>query len=158
MTSSLLIFCRALKALFEILETYGKLYHTSMWELIFKGILLPIFDNIRHEAFQEDNEWISNTCLPALNLLIQLFSNFFSTISFLFPKLLELLANCVLQENENLSRIGVMILLQFIMANSARLVPDMWTMLCQKIAFLLEATMTSMEAKETESSKELQKT
>ncbi len=40
----------ALKGLFGILQSYGSLFNTGVWQLIFRGVLLPIFDNVRYAS------------------------------------------------------------------------------------------------------------
>ena len=45
----------ALKTLFaDVLATHGKLFSPELWRLIFKGVLFPIFDDIRH-SHEEGN-------------------------------------------------------------------------------------------------------
>lgn len=41
---------RALKGLFTVLNSYGKMFDAKLWELIFRGVLLPIFDNVRYAS------------------------------------------------------------------------------------------------------------
>lgn len=36
----------ALDNLFRILALFGSMFSAKLWELIFRGVLLPIFDNI----------------------------------------------------------------------------------------------------------------
>ena len=46
---------RALQALFGTLKSSGSGFSRPLWELIFKGVLFPIFDDVRHlDAPQED--------------------------------------------------------------------------------------------------------
>ena len=119
---------RALQALFGTLKSSGSGFSRPLWELIFKGVLFPIFDDVRHlDAPQEDGApplppklpkrkkkgaggrsaaggarprsetgtWLSTTCLAALGTLVDLFANFFETLSFLLPDVLLLLERCI---------------------------------------------------------------
>lgn len=48
-------------------------------------------------CYKQDNEWLTTTCLPALNSLVELFSEYYITVSFLLNELLALLVSCILQ-------------------------------------------------------------
>ncbi|PRP79080.1 brefeldin A-inhibited guanine nucleotide-exchange protein 2-like [Planoprotostelium fungivorum] len=132
----------ALRSLFTILETYGSMFNRNFWELMFRGVLLPIFDNVRYaggaDLLKEDNEWLTTTCLLALNSLIELFSAFFVDISFLLGEFLNLLVSCILQENESLARIGATCFLQLVMTNGTKFDEEMWTLVCTKLSHILE--------------------
>lgn len=41
---------RALNALFALLRRYGPGFSPALWRLVYGGVLLPIFDDVRHEA------------------------------------------------------------------------------------------------------------
>jgi brefeldin A-inhibited guanine nucleotide-exchange protein len=132
----------ALKALFNILSSYGSMFNKNFWQLMFRGVLLPIFDNVRYaggnDLLKEDNEWLTTTCLLALNSLIDLFATFFNDISFLLGEFLSLLASCILQENESLARIGATCFLQLVMTNGNKFDEEMWTLVCTRLAYILE--------------------
>jgi len=132
----------ALRSLFNILETYGSMFNRNFWELMFRGVLLPIFDNVRYASGQdllkEDNEWLTTTCLLALNSLIELFSAFFMDISFLLSDFLTLLVSCILQENESLARIGATCFLQLVMTNGNKFDEEMWSLVCIRLSHILE--------------------
>jgi len=87
---------------------------------------------------KEDNEWLTTTCLLALNSLIELFSAFFMDISFLLGEFLNLLVSCILQENESLARIGATCFLQLVMTNGAKFDEQMWSLVCNKLSHILE--------------------
>ena len=81
-----------------MLRTHGHLFSRRLWEIIFRGVLLPIFDTVTSLSegdAVEDNEWLTTTCLNALNSLVDIFSHFFSLISFLIDELFFLLVTCV---------------------------------------------------------------
>ena len=120
----------ALTTLFAILNENGHVFSASTWRAIFHGVLLPIFDDVKHELPAADGQgsphrttspssptdpapddalsvWLQTTCLEALSSLIQLFSRFYSTTHFLLPELVRLLSGCMQQENEALAKVGV---------------------------------------------------
>ena len=39
---------RALDVLFGLLRDYGPGYSATFWALVFRGVLLPLFDDVRH--------------------------------------------------------------------------------------------------------------
>ena len=41
---------RALGALFHVLRTHGRSFSANTWRMLFSGVLLPIFDDVRHSA------------------------------------------------------------------------------------------------------------
>ena len=69
----------ALDKLYTILTGCGPLFTNGLWKLIFRGVLLPIFDNVNYvgDEYKEENEWLGTTCLKALTYFVELFSLFF---------------------------------------------------------------------------------
>jgi Sec7-like guanine-nucleotide exchange factor len=47
---------RAMEALFALLRRYGPGFSTELWTLIYTGVLMPIFDDVRHAAEDGDFE------------------------------------------------------------------------------------------------------
>ncbi len=39
---------RALEALFGLLRDFGPGFSASFWGLVYRGVLLPMFDDVRH--------------------------------------------------------------------------------------------------------------
>ena len=130
----------ALEQLFNSLQQLGPLFSDKLWEMIFHGALLPLFDTVRYagDDIKEDNEWLTTTCLSALTRLIDLFSFFFDRLRFLSDEYLVLLASCTLQENESLARIGATCLLQFVVANAGRWDSGKWWTICATFLHVLE--------------------
>eukprot|EP01097_Dermamoeba_algensis_P006564 TRINITY_DN4101_c0_g1_i2.p1 TRINITY_DN4101_c0_g1~~TRINITY_DN4101_c0_g1_i2.p1 ORF type:complete len:1325 (+),score=338.62 TRINITY_DN4101_c0_g1_i2:566-3976(+) len=116
--------------LFSVLKSHGSLFNPGMWELIFRGVLLPIFENVGYIQTNQQDDWLDTTCCPALHSLVDLFSQFFTIVSFLLKDLLNLLATCILQDNERLSRMGVMCLFELIESNCMKMSGDMWITFC----------------------------
>jgi len=118
------------------------MFNNKLWELIFKGVLLPIFDNVSYAGeshlLKEDNEWLTTTCLSALRSFVELFTYFFNDIAFMLDDLLVLFTRCVLQENESLARIGSTCFMEMIISNCARWTPDQWTTICSAFAHMVK--------------------
>ncbi len=110
----------ALDTLARVLGLFGAMFSPKLWEMIFRGVLLPIFNNIgyskgrvrfpeevRHslhyfhminanQKFQSQ-DWLTTTCPHAFRLLMDIFTSFVETIDFLSGEILQLLSSCVLQ-------------------------------------------------------------
>lgn len=94
-----------------------------MWELIFRGVLFPIFDdiyhnqiqptssvfNVTHPPFMAETEeyWLESTGVNALALLISLFSNYFVNCRFMLDKIASLLECGINQINEKTAKVSV---------------------------------------------------
>lgn len=67
--------------------------------------MLPMFKTVGYcgngkiegPVLQEDNEWLNTSCLTALHMVVNLFSQYFSTLSFMLHDILDLLVTCILQ-------------------------------------------------------------
>merc|ERR1712176_1529784 len=98
---------KSLEAMFQILQQHGEGFSSSMWELIFRGVLLPIFDDIYHNQIQHrssiqspsnqqmlhqlDTNWLETSGVQALAQLIALFTLFFTNCRFMLNKIALLL-------------------------------------------------------------------
>eukprot|EP00741_Cyanophora_paradoxa_P005196 tig00000852_g5036.t1 len=142
---------RALEALFGVLKQHGPLFAPPLWELVFRGVLIPIFDDVRHPRPpaagappREDTEWVKTTCFAALQALTELFGLFFDVLGrppcTLLHELLDLLKACVVQESEGLARIGVTCLSQLISHTGHRFSPAVWTTVCAALQELFDVT------------------
>ena len=62
----------ALETLFHMLRQHGETFSEELWKLIFSGVLIPIFDNVRHagEDDEETEQWLQGTCFHALQALV----------------------------------------------------------------------------------------
>lgn len=136
----------ALERLFGVLKEYGTMFTSSLWNLVFKGVILPIFIGVRviaHEKspVNEDNVWIATTCLNATQSLVDLLSHFFNKISFLLDEVLSLLASFVLQETANLAEIGCTCLLLLVMKNGDKFTPYMWNIVCMTFKHVMDCNL-----------------
>eukprot|EP01102_Stenamoeba_stenopodia_P013643 TRINITY_DN4457_c0_g1_i1.p1 TRINITY_DN4457_c0_g1~~TRINITY_DN4457_c0_g1_i1.p1 ORF type:complete len:1012 (-),score=220.65 TRINITY_DN4457_c0_g1_i1:165-2924(-) len=132
--SSLDVRAHALNELFHILRSHGNMFDNNFWELVFRGVLLPMFDNVRYvgssELLKQESEWLETTCLTALTHVVETFSYFFEKLAFLTNDVLTLLASCILLDNENLASIGSTCLLQLVMSNGSKWTHEMWSIIC----------------------------
>ncbi|TPX47651.1 hypothetical protein SeMB42_g02638 [Synchytrium endobioticum] len=148
MTCDLEVRTRGLTYLFDTLKTYGGGFSRDFWEVVSKGVLFPIFDDLRlskqeHTKFANKEDmsvWLSTTLIQALRQFVDLFSHYFETLNFQLDGVLELLTVCMTQENETLARIGSTCLQQFIENNVQQLNDDVWDKLCKMLVNLFEIT------------------
>jgi brefeldin A-inhibited guanine nucleotide-exchange protein len=145
----------ALETLFDVLTTYGSMFSEKLWEVIFTGVLFPIFDDIRRAPDEErstevdekqrivvteNSEWINTTCERALSLLIELFAGVYDRIAFMFRDILHLIRTCFKQERRNkvilsdhLGAIGNKALLQLVTQAGAKFTDENWDDVCKCI-------------------------
>ena len=75
----------ALEVLFDLLKERGHRFSSAFWENVFHRVLFPIFDQVRH-AGKDGNlpasgdQWLHETCIHSLQLLCDLFSNFYKVL------------------------------------------------------------------------------
>lgn len=70
----------ALEVLFDLLNERGSKFSSSFWESIFHKALFPIFDHVRHvgkENFETGDEWPRESIIHSLQLLCNLFNEFY---------------------------------------------------------------------------------
>lgn len=148
MTCDLEVRTRALNYLFDTLKAYGTGFSTDFWDVVAKGVLFPIFDDLklsRSEASKFENKedmsiWLSTTLIQALRNFVDLFSFNFSTLSFLMDGVLSLLSVCMTQENETLARIGSTCLQQLIENNFSKFTDAEWSKITDTFVHLFDIT------------------
>ena len=148
MTCDLEVRTRALNYMFQALKDHGKSFNEDFWSLIFKGVLFPIFDDLRmsrrdHSKFANKEEmsvWLSTTLIQALRKMVELVSHHLHSLLFLFDDVLDLLVICMTQENETLSRIGSTCFQQLVESSSDKLDDFLWAKICVRIIELFDST------------------
>nr|KYP64465.1 Brefeldin A-inhibited guanine nucleotide-exchange protein 2 [Cajanus cajan] len=129
----------ALEVLFETLRNHGHLFSLSLWEKIFESILFPIFDYVRHaidpsggsspvneveaDGELEQDAWLYETCTLALQLVVDLFVNFYNTVNPLLRKVLMLLVSFIKRPHQSLAGIGIAAFVR-LMSNAGELFSD----------------------------------
>ena len=86
----------ALDTLFEILAEYGAQFTPHFWGILFRGVLLPLFDSVGYshgvlESGDADQAWLATTCMPALERLVELFDRFYGAVAAVVPDVLRML-------------------------------------------------------------------
>ncbi|XVF33483.1 hypothetical protein REPUB_Repub17cG0172300 [Reevesia pubescens] len=114
----------ALQVLFETLRNHGHLFSLPLWERVFESVLFPIFDYVRHaidpsggdspeQGIANDMDeldqdaWLYETCTLALQLVVDLFVNFYNTVNPLLRKVLSLLVSFIKRPHQSLAGIGI---------------------------------------------------
>ncbi|TYG93224.1 hypothetical protein ES288_A11G093600v1 [Gossypium darwinii] len=114
----------ALQVLFETLRNHGHLFSLPLWERVFESVLFPIFDYVRHaidpsggdspgqgivnDIDEHDQDaWLYETCTLALQLVVDLFVNFYNTVNPLLRKVLSLLVSFIKRPHQSLAGIGI---------------------------------------------------
>ncbi|KAK1418745.1 hypothetical protein QVD17_27891 [Tagetes erecta] len=129
----------ALQVLFDTLRNYGHHFNLPLWERVFESVLFPIFDYVRHaidpsgdnlspHGLNGDDEldqdsWLYETCTLSLQLVVDLFVNFYSTVNPLLKKVLTLLVSFIKRPHQSLAGIGVAAFVR-LMSNSGELFSD----------------------------------
>ncbi|KAJ1426768.1 Sec7, C-terminal [Sesbania bispinosa] len=129
----------ALQVLFETLRNHGHLFSLPLWERVFESVLFPIFDYVRHaidpsgsssqvnevetDAELDQDAWLYETCTLALQLVVDLFVNFYTTVNPLLRKVLMLLVSFIKRPHQSLAGIGIAAFVR-LMSNAGELFSD----------------------------------
>ncbi|XP_047946268.1 brefeldin A-inhibited guanine nucleotide-exchange protein 2-like [Salvia hispanica] len=113
----------AVQLLFDTLRNYGQHFSLTLWEKIFESVLFRIFDDARRaidpssdESAHIDNgnmeelgqdSWLYETCTLALQLVVDLFVNFYDTVHPLLKKVLMLMVSFIKCPHQSLGGIGI---------------------------------------------------
>lgn len=155
MTCDLEIRTKALTYLFDTLHAHGSIFSTGFWEILSKGVLFPIFDDMKQPSAsttmlnskfankEELSIWLSTTLIQALRRFLDLFTHFYDTIGFMTPNMLELLKVCLLHENEALSRIGSTCMQQLVEKNASKFDEKHWELVLNLYTGIFEETSPS---------------
>ncbi|KAI9357006.1 hypothetical protein DFJ73DRAFT_953328 [Zopfochytrium polystomum] len=148
MSSDLEVRTRALTYLFDIIKGHGSFFSVDSWEIVARGVLFPIFDDLKLKQEsspkfankEEQSVWLSTTLIQALRQFVDLFGHYLPELFFCVDGLLEVLAVCMTHENETLARIGSTCLTQFVENNATRLSDDLWNKICNMFTHLFKMT------------------
>ncbi|CAN0921422.1 Brefeldin A-inhibited guanine nucleotide-exchange protein 2 [Linum grandiflorum] len=114
----------ALQILFDTLRNHGHLFSLPLWERVFESVLFPIFDYVRHAidptggdspgqgidsdlGEHDQDAWLYETCTLALQLVVDLFVKFYTTVNPLLRKVLMLLVSFIKRPHQSLAGIGI---------------------------------------------------
>ncbi|KAG4254141.1 hypothetical protein FPRO06_11433 [Fusarium proliferatum] len=137
----------ALEYFFETLLKYGGTFPSEFWDILWRQQLYPIFMVLRSRPemsnvlnHEELSVWLSTTMIQALRNMITLFTHYFDALEYMLDRFLELLALCICQENDTISRIGSNCLQQLILKNVTKFKPEHWNKLVGAFVELFERT------------------
>ncbi|CAH7681898.1 protein transport protein sec71 [Phakopsora pachyrhizi] len=138
---------RALDYLFETLKKYGSSFPGEFWDSVSKEVLFPIFavlrsrnDVSRFTTHEDMSVWLSTTMIQALRNLIDLYTFYFETLGRRLDPLLDLLCECICQENDTLARIGTSCLQQLLEKNVQKLDEERWNQVVTAFLNLFRTT------------------
>ena len=132
----------ALQVLFDTLRNHGHLFSLPLWEKVFDSVLFPIFDYVRHAidpsgsspqgqsvndpAELDQDAWLYETCTLALQLVVDLFVRFYSTVNPLLKKVLSLLTSFIKRPHQSLAGIGIAAFVRFMSSAGSMFVDEKW--------------------------------
>ena len=137
----------ALEYFFNTLIKYGGDFPPEFWDILWRQQLYPIFMVLRSRPelsnalnHEELSVWLSTTMIQALRNMITLFTHYFDSLEYMLDRFLELLALCICQENDTISRIGSNCLQQLILKNVTKFNEAHWTKIVGAFCELFERT------------------
>ncbi|KJR88322.1 Arf family guanine nucleotide exchange factor SEC7 [Sporothrix schenckii 1099-18] len=137
----------ALNYFFETLLRYGGGFPPDFWDILWRQQLYPIFLVLRSRpemsnvlSHEELSVWLSTTMIQALRNMITLFTHYFEALEYMLDRFLELLALCILQENDTIARIGSNCLQQLILQNVTKFSEEHWSKIVGAFCELFERT------------------
>ncbi|CDW58249.1 brefeldin A inhibited guanine [Trichuris trichiura] len=114
-----------LTVLFEIVKTYGEEFRDEWWKDLFQ-VIFRIFDMMKlPEQQNEKAEWMLTTCNHALYAIVDVFTQYYNTLSsVILTDFYSLLVWTVQQNYEQLARSAVNCLENFIISNCGEFTPE----------------------------------
>ncbi|KAJ6807636.1 brefeldin A-inhibited guanine nucleotide-exchange protein 2-like [Iris pallida] len=133
----------ALQVLFDTLRNHGHLFSLPLWEKVFDSVLFPIFDYVRHaidpsggtvqgqvlennSSELDQDAWLYETCTLALQLVVDLFVNFYNTVNPLLRKVLMLLTSFIKRPHQSLAGIGIAAFVRLMSNAGSLFLEDKW--------------------------------
>lgn len=125
----------ALQVLFDTLRNYGRHFSLALWGRVFDSVLFPIFDYVRHASDSTSNtdgdeldqdSWLYETCTLALQLVMDLFVNFYDTVNPLLEKVLSLLVSFIKRPHQSLAGIGIAAFVRLMSSAGEFFTDDKW--------------------------------
>jgi brefeldin A-inhibited guanine nucleotide-exchange protein len=143
-TGELEVRSRALRYLFQILNTYGEKMARVFWlrisnEVLF-GIFAPVTQGLETNMSEDTSLWLSTTLTQAARQFVGIFAAYYPHLRELQPRILKLLRDCIFQGNEMLAQLGTSCLFQLVRETCAFMTGAEWQCLCDMIAELFEST------------------
>jgi brefeldin A-inhibited guanine nucleotide-exchange protein len=92
---------KAQASLFSLLRQQGSSFSVKSWSLLFRGVLLSLYDDIRHA-----DEHLDPGCVSALASLVELLSSHANAMEALLRDVLVLLTDCMRHSSPDISLTG----------------------------------------------------
>jgi hypothetical protein len=92
---------KAQQSLFSLLRQHGSSFSVKSWSLVFRGVLLSLYDDIRHA-----DEHLDPGCVSALASLVDLLSSHGNAMEALLRDVLVLLTDCMRHSSPDISLTG----------------------------------------------------
>ena len=137
----------ALDTLFEILAEYGAQFTPHVWALLFRGVLLPLFDSVGYshgvlESGDADQAWLATTCMPALERLVALLDQYYAALAAVVPDVLRMLQAFATQSwSRQLSAHGTTAFFALLARRHAAFSPDVWGVVGDVFTACLDADL-----------------
>uniref|UniRef100_A0A7S1XIT6 SEC7 domain-containing protein n=1 Tax=Erythrolobus australicus TaxID=1077150 RepID=A0A7S1XIT6_9RHOD len=141
--------------LFRVLSQQGRQFDVDLWSLVFKGVVLPIFDDIRHASSSSDGQsatstasvpadvaqWASTTGAECLLALVTVVAGNFTELRIFLPKILAMLRHWICLQHEVLAKEGVQCFQALVEQCRDSLLPSEWDAIIDLIVDLFRATL-----------------
>ncbi|CAH9130093.1 unnamed protein product [Cuscuta epithymum] len=128
----------ALEVLFDLLNERGNKFSSSFWESVFRRVLFPIFDHVRHAEKENSDsciyEGVRENSIHSLRLLCNLFSTFYEAVAFMLPPLLSLLLDCAKKTDQQVVSVSLGALVHLIEVGGPQFSQSDWDTLLQSIS------------------------
>lgn len=148
----------AMEVLFETLRNHGHHFTLPLWEKVFDSVLFPIFDYVRHaidpsgidprghdsgiDAGELDQDvWLYETCTLALQLVVDLFLNFYDTVHPLLNKVLMLLTSFIKRPHQSLASFGIASFVRLSNNAGSLFTEDKWLEVVLSLKEAVDATL-----------------
>eukprot|EP00189_Rhodosorus_marinus_P000427 CAMPEP_0113961046 /NCGR_PEP_ID=MMETSP0011_2-20120614/5075_1 /TAXON_ID=101924 /ORGANISM="Rhodosorus marinus" /LENGTH=1768 /DNA_ID=CAMNT_0000972611 /DNA_START=177 /DNA_END=5483 /DNA_ORIENTATION=+ /assembly_acc=CAM_ASM_000156 len=146
------IVSEALQGLFSILEEYGGSFTPGLWTLIFRGVLTPIFDDVKlltqgsRDAREERQlepvaRWAAGTGKEALMSLCKVILQHFSRTRSTFRDLLSIIFSWATGESESLNKDGMEAVRLVAMTGGKLYTRQEWDELVQSLSLAFNETI-----------------
>ncbi|CAN8073761.1 unnamed protein product [Agarophyton chilense] len=138
----------ASSGLFKVLENHGGQFSPSLWVLIFRGVLSPVFDDVRYLSSSRERtegaaieEWATTTGSASMKSLVDVFVQHITVTRELLQDLLDIIRSWVLQETEIIAREGMFVLDRLLRAVGLSLISDDWDLVVKHVHSLFVETI-----------------
>ncbi|CAE5956239.1 unnamed protein product [Arabidopsis arenosa] len=145
----------ALKVLFDTLRNHGDHFSLSLWERVFESVLFRIFDYVRQDVDPSEDDstdqrgyngevdqesWLYETCSLALQLVVDLFVNFYKTVNPLLKKVLMLFVSLIKRPHQSLAGAGIAALVRLMRDVGHQFSDEQWLEVVSCIKEAADAT------------------